>query len=487
MVTTLAPPAGYLLPETYGAKGDGKTNDRDALATCLSAAQKSRKGVWLTPGAIYTVGNGMISMSRWNGLIIKGNGATIKRHPSWRLTPGSAGFADIMIEIVDCCHFQIDDLTIDGNRSVAAPRSEFGHNLNIVGASTDFLLRNVRSLNACGDGLYYNCRNADSESPERHPRRNRFVGCVFDNAHRNGVSTQCAHETIWDGCTFAGSNGTNPGAGIDIEPIVKGKLGRYTADTTHHFLGCVFRDNDGFGLMMGAHSDPITSNVNAIGCTFDHNGKIEFSDHKRPNRGSLQLAGFNHKIIGCHFTGHTDGRGNHPYTMPVIGFKSSTPGSGAMASRNIIANCTFANNPACGHCIASQHLAGKAGTWETDYALMVTGCYFDIRGMQHAPGAGRLGDKTAAAISWQYDRLTATNNIIEGDGNQDGIRIVQTSGSYGASRNIIDGNRIEACDVGIVVSGTQYSVWGNTLINCKQGIEGEGGASRFANNVEIGD
>jgi hypothetical protein len=489
-----AVPFGFVCPDDYGAVGDETTDDRAALAACFADAQATGSHVWLRPNAIYAMSNPQIILggatagTGWNDFIIQGNNATIKRHAGWTFTvPTSDTVSDILMIWRNCERFWVYDLIIDGGRLELTPQHEFDHNIQIRDACRDFVFTNCRFQNACGDSFYLAARGINATSPTDHPRRGRFFGCVFDNGFRNSFTCEYVHDMVWVGCTFSNANGTNPRAGCDIEPI-RDEPSLYQADSSLIFDGCIFKDNQGFGLMMGAHSVQVTNDITVVNCIFDHNGTIEFSDTLRPNRGAMQLVGYDIKVQGCSFVNHTDGRGTHPYTKTVIQFKdASNSGTDPRVARGwIVQGCTFRNNTACGHCIASRHIVD--GAWETSYPGIVQGNYFDIVGMQDSPGSS-AGDEQAAAISWQYSDVVIRDNTIVGDGTQHGIRIRTTSGTDGARRNIVDSNRIENCAVGIVLPGVgnqQHSVWGNVLYNCAVGIQDDGGgAVRNANNLNV--
>lgn len=94
--------------------------------------------------------------------------------------------------------------------------SEWRHAIKIIG-STGILLYNVQGYNSGGDGLYI---GPSTRTGERIPSRSITVQhSLFTNNHRQGISVlTCLDECLIEDCTFSGTTGASPQAGIDIEP-----------------------------------------------------------------------------------------------------------------------------------------------------------------------------------------------------------------------------------------------------------------------------
>lgn len=69
-----AAPLG-LMPETYGAVGDGTTDDTNAMLECLAAAYQQKRPVYFREGRTYTTSR---ELQIYNRIALYGNGATIK-------------------------------------------------------------------------------------------------------------------------------------------------------------------------------------------------------------------------------------------------------------------------------------------------------------------------------------------------------------------------------------------------------------------------
>lgn len=94
---------GPVRPEWFGARGDGKTNDTDALGAMLGVA----KNVTFSHGKTYAI----TSIACTSEIVIQGNGATLLQLP---LAPGSRL---PMIHILES-NVRISDVQFDGQRSL---------------------------------------------------------------------------------------------------------------------------------------------------------------------------------------------------------------------------------------------------------------------------------------------------------------------------------------------------------------------------------
>lgn len=71
-------PASFFYPETYGAAGNGTTNDAVALQNCINAARTANGVVWLKPSTTYLCSSALTWPTTGTQVAqIEGNGATI--------------------------------------------------------------------------------------------------------------------------------------------------------------------------------------------------------------------------------------------------------------------------------------------------------------------------------------------------------------------------------------------------------------------------
>lgn len=190
---------GYVLPEMYGAKGDGVTDDTAAI----NAAFDSGYVVFFLEKT-YLI-DGEISIEITDG-IVYGNNATLK------IKPNSAQSYSGLI-----CHGScvIRDLTIVGERNNHdGTDGEWGMCLSANDVH-DCVFDNITCIDGFGDGLYIG--NSDDNAP--FDNRNITVrNCFFNNNRRNNISIIHGKNIVIESCYIGHANGTNPQIGIDVEP-----------------------------------------------------------------------------------------------------------------------------------------------------------------------------------------------------------------------------------------------------------------------------
>lgn len=190
---------GYVLPEMYGAKGDGVTDDTAAI----NAAFDSGYAVFFLEKT-YLI-DGEISTKITDG-IVYGNNATLKIKPN-----SAKSYAGLI------CHGScvIRDLTIVGERNNHdGTDGEWGMCLSANDVH-DCVFDNITCIDGFGDGLYI------GNSNENVPFDNRNItvrNCFFNNNRRNNISIVHGKNVVIESCYIGHANGTAPQLGIDVEP-----------------------------------------------------------------------------------------------------------------------------------------------------------------------------------------------------------------------------------------------------------------------------
>lgn len=275
---------GAINVKTYGAKGDGVTNDAPAIRSAI-AALPSDGGVLIFPKGTYLLGNGSsphytnvsgkyggtatigtdnsLSFNGKTNLTIRGNGSTIKSH-----TANSCIINNRIFDFFKCDNLVMQDLVIDGSKNNRAPWGGDGsaynlqHNINID-ACKRVTLRNVRSNNSVMDGLMI-------QSSTLFANQNIWSedilieNCQFNNAYRQGISVVNAKRVVVRNteCSYTGTTyGTSPMAGIDFEEGFDSPYGRGQSDCLVD--GCRFTGNvgDGVALHYGTHDSIVQNSV----------------------------------------------------------------------------------------------------------------------------------------------------------------------------------------------------------------------------------
>ena len=192
----------------YGVKGDGLTNDFDAIRTVIN----EHRNVYFPEGE-YMLGLGSGIANR--GIYIPSN-TTILFHPKakLKLLPHDKTHYEIF-HLADVENIKIINPVIDGNReNNAETTSEHGHGIAIRG-SKNVIIKNANITNCWGDGIYV----GNSDTGGVFYSENIVIeNPICDNNRRQGMSIISAKGLRLINPTFSNTNGTAPESGIDIEP-----------------------------------------------------------------------------------------------------------------------------------------------------------------------------------------------------------------------------------------------------------------------------
>ena len=227
-------------PEAFGAKGDGVSDDYDALMRMVHAVNAAGGGtVGFERGRTYFLNRyrtaadeqANLAFSKCSGLALYGNGASIAVkgdfHRDARSTRSLAGLV-----FEDCRRVAVHALELVGN--VGATRRSLSikegpsHGL-IFGGCFDVVIDGVTSRHFAGDGLYI--RQGRSAPAGVRPACRRFTvrNSRFLFNARQGMSVIQLRGGQFENCDFSytgyiapetrGPYGFHaPGAGVDVEP-----------------------------------------------------------------------------------------------------------------------------------------------------------------------------------------------------------------------------------------------------------------------------
>jgi len=218
--------------KTYGAKGDGRTDDTAAIQAAIEVVAGTG-GTLLVPDGTYMI-NAILNSNK--GLILRSNmtlrmssGAVLKA-----ITNGSPGYAILYLPRVT--NVNIIGGTVEGDRSThTGTLGESGMGISVA-TSANVFIEGVTAKECWGDGFYVggtNCTNIT------------LCNVVADHNRRQGLSVVYADGVMVRNSTFKNTQGTLPEAGIDIEP----NAGETVANM--QILGCTFTNNSGGGIQNG--------------------------------------------------------------------------------------------------------------------------------------------------------------------------------------------------------------------------------------------
>lgn len=236
-----------VMPEHYGAVGDGVADDTAAVQAAIDSGAER---IYLKNSYAVTG----ITLNQLSNIHIFGLGTL--------LMTGAPVNGTHALAIIQCDRITVEGITINGQNETRGALAG-AQNLSIYG-STNCELRNVKSIYSSSDGLYLN-RAATSATVNGVAMGNavskniRVVGCLFDYACRQGMSGIAFEGAVLESCSFSNvgqstAGALAPAAGIDLE----------ANDTVSHFplrtviRGCRFYNNSGAGIIVNGRASETT-------------------------------------------------------------------------------------------------------------------------------------------------------------------------------------------------------------------------------------
>ena len=295
-------PSNYQYPEgdirRYGGTGDGTTDDSAALQAVLTIGNIN---AYIPYGAsgVYLVDSTTITVASGTRLTVD-PGVTIRRD--------SDGSDIGWIRFVDVSDCDIRGGVWEYQTKPAA--DEQRHIFDIRGA-TDIVIRDTQAVKAGGDGYYIG-----SGAVNDFCTRVRLENVVADNCRRQGISIVSVKSCRVKDAHCINITGTNPQAGIDIEPngnddyiedVVISNL--YTENTTGAGLKIDLRNLPGataqeVSITVNGHTDANNaSNTSLLISKLDLDGNtvagsIQINDLKSINAYNSGIIVQNYDALG---------------------------------------------------------------------------------------------------------------------------------------------------------------------------------------------
>jgi len=226
----------------HGARGDATTDDTDAFQQAIDAAGQGGGGVVTVPTGRYLL-DPLRSVRLRSGVHLQMDaGATLLAKPN-------AAERSVLLLMQD-----VSDVTISGGNLLGerdrhlGTTGEWGHGIQLRGAQR-VVLRDIRVSNFWGDGLSVAAINPTRANPDTAPSTDVLLERIVSQGNRRqGLTIGRSRRVRVVDCEFAGTGGTAPEAGIDIEP----DAGAGAIDI--EIAGCRIHDNHGPGIQVWKHA-----------------------------------------------------------------------------------------------------------------------------------------------------------------------------------------------------------------------------------------
>ncbi len=186
-----------------GAKGDGRTDDTDAIQAAIDQVAGTG-GTVLVPSGTYMVDavDKKQRLSLGSDMTLKlANDATLKAIPN-----NSRKYT--VLSISDVSNVAVVGGTLEGDRvEHQGNAGEGGMGIRIYHGAKDITVSGVTSRRMWGDGFYV-----------EGAKDVKFCSVTADNNRRQGLSIIEADGVLVTDSVFQNTHGTRPSAGIDLEP-----------------------------------------------------------------------------------------------------------------------------------------------------------------------------------------------------------------------------------------------------------------------------
>ena len=225
----------YALPESYGAKGDGVTNDTNAFNECISDCENLGYTMFLQSNKNYVV-----DPLELNDVKLYGNGATLTM-PIQPKTNSPILTLHGKSEVYDLSLYGDIESTIEG---------EWNHGI-FVSSGNNVIISNVHCENTKGDAIAV----ADKS------KNTKIIGCDCKNVYRNGISLISCDGVYIDMFKGEDIKGTLPMACIDIE-------GNSNQDATKNiYIGNIKAKNCNRALSVICRGNEVQAEISSIECS----------------------------------------------------------------------------------------------------------------------------------------------------------------------------------------------------------------------------
>jgi hypothetical protein len=207
-----APPRGCVPPpksalvvnvKDKGAKGDGRTDDTEAIQAAIEEVGGTG-GTVLVPGGTYMVD----AVEKKRRLALRSD-MTLKlaKDAILKAIPNDSRKYSVL-SISGVSNAAVVGGTLEGDRTEHQGKAgEAGMGIRIERGAKDIIIAGVTSRKMWGDGFYV-----------EDAKNTKFCAVTADNNRRQGLSIVEADGVLVTDSIFSNTHGTRPSAGIDLEP-----------------------------------------------------------------------------------------------------------------------------------------------------------------------------------------------------------------------------------------------------------------------------
>ena len=233
------PAAADVSPVSFGARGDGQTDDTAALQAAIDAA---------APGATVRVPPGTYRIASDRGLVLKDD-LRLDLGDATLMGPNVNGARCRLLEVQGRRNVTIRGGTLVGSR-VGAPQWGVGI---LASDADDLVIEGVTFRDFFFDGILL--------TGNRGCRRVRVRNVTAENNRRTGLAAPAVEDLTIENSVFRGSHGQSPQAGVNCEPNSGGEVRQV------RILRSTVTDNAGIGvyihraLGVAVHDATVEDNV----------------------------------------------------------------------------------------------------------------------------------------------------------------------------------------------------------------------------------
>lgn len=204
---------GYVTPQMFGAKGDGVTDDTNAIQTAINSGNK----------VVIPEGNYKVSANTKHNKPLTDSGSLYINKDNFELIGQGKVMliaSDVntvmgeILNIANCSNVRVSNISFIGGKTTSTEHCEWLYGVNMWKVN-DVTIENCSFRDFIGDGLRWGTYILDKTG---HSGNITIEDCNFENCYRNCVSVGDNIETsVIRNCVFKNYGNMAPKAGVDIE------------------------------------------------------------------------------------------------------------------------------------------------------------------------------------------------------------------------------------------------------------------------------